>query len=286
MATTWINRGHLYAPHVTPVIADCSFVVTPTNSLGITSLTGQAAQNVFMHTSTTPGHGRNNVLNPNPAAGVIVVQLADNFTRLYSVQATLTSPASGSDVAIDASDALLSVGTLYVITTLGTSTAADWLAIGLPPGVTPAIGACLIAKATGAGTGTGKVQVPATAGSAIDHIELVGNPTTMLGPVPVGGSPNVGAWVMIRTMAKAVAGTAAAQTFTGAALGTHTHSIPAGTDSGGGTSGATSGGTPAGTLSTSALTATSTDVQTAPATGTVIRLCLYMNQSSVTVAGE
>lgn len=46
-------------------------------------------------------------------------------------------------------------------------------------------------------------------------------------------------------------------TFTGSALSTHTHSIPAGTDAGGGTSGATSGGTPAGTISALAAAALS-----------------------------
>jgi hypothetical protein len=49
-------------------------------------------------------------------------------------------------------------------------------------------------------------------------------------------------------------GTVGAPTFSGSALGTHTHSIPAGTDAGGGTSGETSGGTPAGTNSAPAFT--------------------------------
>lgn len=237
MATTWINRGHLYAPHVMPVIADCQFTVTPTNGLGITNLKGQAVQNVFMHTSTTPAHGNNNVLNPNPQAGVILVQLSDNFSRLYSCTATLISPNSGTPLNVDASDAALTVGNLYVITSVGTSTAADWRALGVPAGITPAVGVSFIAKATGAGTGTGTVQAPAAAGSTLNHIELVGDPTTMLAPVPVGGSPNVGAWIMLRTLAATAAGT-------------------------------------------------TTLVNTAPAAGTVIKLEMYLNQSSVTVAGE
>ncbi len=52
------------------------------------------------------------------------------------------------------------------------------------------------------------------------------------------------------------AGTVAAPVFTGAALDTHTHTIPSGTDGAGGTSGATSGGTPAGTNSAPAFTGT------------------------------
>ncbi len=52
------------------------------------------------------------------------------------------------------------------------------------------------------------------------------------------------------------AGTVAAPTFTGSPLGTHTHTIPSGTDGAGGTSGATSGGTPAGTNSAPVFTGT------------------------------
>ncbi len=263
MSTTWINRGHMYAPHVTPVIADCSFTVTATNGLGITNLKGQAAQNVFMHTSTTPARGNNNVLNPNPEAGVILVQLSDNYTRLYDVGATITSPNSGTPIAILASGANLTLNRLYVITVLGTSTAADWLALGVPPGITAAVGVHFIAKATGAGVGSGSVQVPATAGSAIDHVELVGLQSNMLGPVPVGGSPNVGGWVMLRTMGK---------------LLTMASYTPAGTND--------SGTPPLFTGTPAVLTGTATNTQVAPAAGTIIRLSMYLNQSSVVVAGE
>lgn len=237
MSTTWINRGHLYAPHVTPVIADLAFTVDNTNGLGITGLVGQAAQSVFMHTTTTPSRAPNGQLNPNPEVGVILVQLSDNFTRVYSAIPTIVSPNSGSSLNVDASDAALTVGKLYVIQTLGTTTAADWRALGLPAGIIPAVGASFVALVTGSGTGTGTVQLPAAAGSTINHIEMVGKPHLMLGPTPVGGSPNVGAWVMLRTLAA--------------------------------------------TNST-----TTTLVNTAPAAGTVIKLALYLNQSSVTVAGE
>lgn len=293
MSTTWINRGHLYAPHVTPVIADCRFTVTPTNGLGITALKGQAAQNVFMHTSTTPSAGPNGLINPNPAAGIIMVQLADNFTQLYGVTATITSPLSGSSLNVDLSDAALTVGALYVITALGTTTAADWKALGVPSGVAAAVGVSFVALAVGVGVGTGTVQAPAAAGSAIDHVELVGSPTLMLGPTPVGGSPNVGAWVMLRTMAKTV--TAGAYTPAGTIS---RGNIPVATGTAGdavtnnaGTLNSTGGQDLTVDLQTftgsaASLTATSADVQAAPATGTIIRLALYLNQSSVLIAGE
>ena len=94
MSTTWINRGHLYCPHVTPVLVDCNFVVDPTNGngLGIRNLKGQGVQNVFMHTSATPGKGPNGLLNPNPASGLIMIQFADNFTRYYGGFSGFVSP--------------------------------------------------------------------------------------------------------------------------------------------------------------------------------------------------
>ena len=194
MSTTWINRGHLYAPHVTPVLVDCNFVVDSTNGngFGVRSLKGQGVQSLFMHTTATPGRTDNGQLNPNPAAGYIAVQLSDNFTRYFGGFSGQVSPVSGSPITITAG---LTLGVAYTIVSLGTSTAADWLAVGLKPGVTPAIGASFIATATGAGAGTGAVE--STVASGIDHIEVVGDPNTTLGPVPVGGSPNVGGWIYL-----------------------------------------------------------------------------------------
>lgn len=190
MSTTWINRGHMFAPHKQPVMVDCHFQVDSTNALGITSLKGQGVSNVFMHTSTTPGRGSNGYLNPNPAAGNIAVQLSDNFSQLYQMMHAMKGPVTGSNIVITAG---LTVGVVYQITVLGTSTAADWLAVGVPPGITPALGVSFIAISTGAGAGTGAVK--ALVSSGIDHIEIAGDPTLMLGPIPVGGSPNVGGWI-------------------------------------------------------------------------------------------
>lgn len=235
MSTTWINRGHLYSPHVTPVLADLTFTVDATNGLGITGLKGQAVQNVFMHTSTTPTRGPNGKLNPNPAAGYALIQLSDNYTRVYSVLPTIQAPVTGSALNVDASDAALTAGIPYQIVTLGTTTAADWLALGVQPGVTAAVGVSFVALATGAGTGTGTVK--ALGNSGLSHIELLGNSNLTAGPVPAGGSPNVGAYILISLL------------------------------------GATS-------------SSVTTLIPTAPAAGTIINLAMYLNQSSVLVAGE
>lgn len=202
MATTWINRGNIFAPHVKPVLVDCNFIVDSSNGngLGQRSLKGQGVSNVFMHTSASPGTGPNGKLNPNPAVGFIWVQLTDNFQRYFGGFSGFVTPLSGSSLNVDASDAALTAHVAYTIITVGTSTAADWLALGVPPGVTPAPGVSFFALVTGSGAGSGTVQAVATAGSAIDHLEIVGDPNQSLGPIPVGGSPNVGGWILLRCM--------------------------------------------------------------------------------------
>lgn len=201
MSTTWINRGHFYVPHVTPVLVDCTFQVSAsdTGGLGIIagSLQGQGVSNIFMHTSATPGKGPNGKLNPNPAAGYIVAQLADNFSKMYLIGHELRGPLSGSNVAVNTTS--LTPGALYVITVVGTSTAADWLALGVPPGVIPAVNVAFVAAVSGSGSGSGQVQTQSISG--ISHIEGVGSPTLSLSPVPVGGSPNVGGWIYMSCLA-------------------------------------------------------------------------------------
>lgn len=194
MATTWINRGHLYCPHVTPVIVDCRFTVNSTDSagLGITSgsLKGQGVTAVYMHTSATPA-----ATNPNPQSGTILVQLSDNFTQLYSFHADFASPMSGTPILV--ASAGVTSGLVYTITVVGTTTQAGWVTLGLPPGITPAVGVSFVAKATTTAAGTGAVQVPLSTASGIDHIENVGYAHLILGPTPVGGSPNVGGWAVL-----------------------------------------------------------------------------------------
>lgn len=238
MSTTWINRGHLYAPHVTPVILDFNFMVSASDTAGLGiingSLKGQGVQNVFMHTTATAGKGPNGFLNPNPAVGYAVIQLADNFSRLYCANVTGAYALSGTSLAVDAT--ALTVGAPYTITAVGTSTAADWLALGLPPGVVPAVGASFIAKVTGSGSGSGTVQAPLGTGVVTDF-SIVGNPSADLSPIPVGGSPNVGGWLILQFLAP----------------------------------------------TSSSVT---TQIPTAPPSGCMVEVELYLSQSSVFIAGE
>lgn len=179
----WANGGRQYSMHIKPVLIDCNFVVaaTDTGGLGITSLKGPAVQNVFMHTSSTPGAGNSNpatpnvtITNPNPASGTIVVQLQDNYNRILGYSWSILGQPNGTPVAITAASTNLTAGVAYTITTLGDATAADWLAVGVPKGVTPALNVAFIAIATGAGTGTtARVAPTAAGGSGIFSIEKV-----------------------------------------------------------------------------------------------------------------
>lgn len=336
------NGGRIYDFLNRPVLIDCNFVVDATNGngLGIRSLKGAGVQNVFMHTSATPGLGNNGILNPNPAVGYAWVQLANGYNRYAGGFSGFVSPLSGSNLAINA--AALTVGQPYVITSVGHASAGtvtiqpvadvagslastwfriydaygntfivwfsvsgvgsapigvsgtlvqqsiatgasaatigaalvvtlqnllaaqpgnltapagvfsftasgtttvtvvstatnpfgplpgvpadgaiptgftfaqtvystniqDWQGVGLPKGIVPAVGAAFVATATGYSTGggsTGLVQAPSASG--IMSTEVVGDPTQTFSPIPMGGSQNVGGWIMVQFMAPTV----------------------------------------------------------------------------------
>lgn len=166
------NGGHFYSNITFPVNIYCSFVVDSANGngLGIRSLKSNGyVRNVFMHTSATPGSGLDGYLNPNPAAGVILLQMKNNYNYYLGGSVGFVSPVSGSPVTSTTAH------TAYVIVSLGTTTLAQWQAAGLPLGVVPAVGVSFVAIATGAIGGTGAVEASATAGSGITNVEVLGD---------------------------------------------------------------------------------------------------------------
>lgn len=181
--------------HKAPFLLDCNFVVDSANGngLGLRSLKGPGILNAFMHTSATPGFGNANgnvpQLNPNPAAGTIIVQFQDNWPRSLSGGFSLVTPVSGTPIVITAAGAHIVAGTPYTIVAVGTSTLADWVAIGLPVGIVPAVGVTFIGSSTtGSGTGTGMVEVALATGSGIDHFETIGDPNTTINPSAIGAT--------------------------------------------------------------------------------------------------
>jgi hypothetical protein len=179
--TNWSNAGHFYAPQVKPVLLNCSFVVDSTNGngLGIRSLKGPGISAVYMHTTASPASG-----SPNPVAGVIVVKLAQNFQRYLGGFSGAVAPVTGAALTLSAGT--LVPGTPYVITSLGTTTtAANWVTVGLPLGYTAAVGSAFIAATNGAGLGNATVK--AVGSSGVAEIEVVGDVNlTISGQDPSG----------------------------------------------------------------------------------------------------
>lgn len=78
----------------------------------------------------------------------------------------------------------------------------DWQGVGLPKGILPTVGASFVATATGYSTGggsTGLVQTPSVSGISV--MEVVGDPNQTLAPMPMGGTANIGGWIMISFLA-------------------------------------------------------------------------------------
>ena len=159
----------LYQYEVYPVLLSCTFTVDSSTATGISNLTGSGFANVFMH-SGSPDVGNYGYENPNPAAGIIVVQLQNNFSKLLNAFALAQPPLSGSDVTVGSTT--LTAGAAYTITDLGNTTTATWQRLGFPPGFTPTVGAAFIASGSAHGSaGTGKVQLALVSGIA--NIEVV-----------------------------------------------------------------------------------------------------------------
>lgn len=222
-------NGKSYYSNVTkPMDVNVQFTVTPTNGLGVTSVKSNGyVRNVFMHTSTTPGVN-NGFTNPNPANGYGLIQFNNNFNKFLGGFSSFVS-ATATDTKID--NAALTIGQVYVITTLGDGTAAQWTAVGVPAGVTPAVGVSFTALATGSGSGntsTSRVQLPTSSG--ISAVEIVGNPNTMIANPNIAA--NGGAWITFQFLGEVLtvngytpAGTINTPAFTGSALAAHTHNL-------------------------------------------------------------
>ncbi len=181
----WASGGKTYSMHKEVVLINATCTVTPTNVKGISNLKGPTVQNIYMHSTAGTPSGPDPVApTVTPASGTIVIQLQDNYNQLLSHRASIVSPSSGSDVKID--NSAMTAGVAYTITTLGDATLAKWRAIGVPRGITPAVGVSFIA-ATNGGAGnvlTSMVQATAAAGSGIASIEMVPLQNSDIAPAP------------------------------------------------------------------------------------------------------
>lgn len=90
-----------------------------------------------------------------------------------------------------------------------TTNLQDWQQVGVPPGVVPSVGVSFIATKTGYSTGGGSTGLVNAVGvSGIISIETIGDINQSLHPIPMGGSPNVGGWLLVQFLAPTVSGSA------------------------------------------------------------------------------
>lgn len=281
------NGGHFYSNITKPVKVDCQFVVDPTNvnGLGISSLKSNGyIQSVYMHTSATP-----DAANPNPVAGYALIQFNNNFNHYLGGFGQASGPLTSTTTAVTSG---LTAGHIYVITSLGTTTTAEWQSIGLPAGFTPTVGQAFVATATGTGgSHTGKVGLPSSSG--IQTIEFTGTPDTLIANSAIAA--NGGAILLVKFMSSTFtagaytpAGTVSQPTLT---MDSYT---PAGTNANDGPP-ETFTGTPAtltGTVSqptftgtAASLTGTVVTAPAAPTAGSLVNLSFFFDGSSVTIDG-
>lgn len=195
-------NGFKYFTNVSkPIDINLNFIVDSTNGngLGIRSLKSNGyVENVFMHTSVTPGVGSGGFLNPNPLAGFAVIQFKNNFNYYLGGFSGFVSPTVSATTSTTSG---LTIGQAYVITVLGTTTLAEWQTIGLTPGLTPTVGQAFIAIATGTGGAhTGKVGLPSASG--ILATEVIGDTTLSMNNASI--ATNAGGRLIVQFLAPTI----------------------------------------------------------------------------------
>lgn len=188
-----LNGKSFYTNVTKPIDVNLNFIVDSANGngLGIRTLKSNGyVNNVFMHTSVTPG-SNGGTLNPNPAVGYAVVQFKNNFNYYLGGFTGFQAPLSSSNLTSTTS------GNAYVITSLGTTTLAQWTTAGVPAGVTPAVGVAFIAIATASFGGTGTVGAPGVITTTATSV--VGNPNLSLNNAAI--AKNAGAIIIVELFA-------------------------------------------------------------------------------------
>lgn len=137
----------------------------------------------------------------NPSAPSGVFSYTASGTTTVTVVSTAIAPLPGGPA-----DGVIPTGFTFAVTKSKTNL-QNWQNVGIPRGVVPAVGVSFVATATGdttLGTSSGLVKVPGVSG--VLTAEVIGDPNVSLSPIPMGGSPNVGGWVMVQFMAATSAG--------------------------------------------------------------------------------
>jgi len=136
--------------------------------------------------------------SPNPLPGYAMIQLNNNYNKYIGGFSGFVSPVSSSNVAVNSTSLVL--GQAYVIVSVGSSTLADWQAIGLPAGLVPAVGQSFIAIKSGNGSGSGQVRVPLVSG--VNSVEVIGDPNLSISNSNIAA--NGGAWLLVQFLSNDV----------------------------------------------------------------------------------
>lgn len=176
------------------VLASASITVSQTSTINGRLIAGMGASGALTLSNVATINVPAGSVPITAGSGVIIVQLEDNYNRVLKGFSAIVSPTSGTPLLV--ASAGLTAGVAYIIVSTGTTTTAQWQALGVPKGVTPAVGVSFIAAATSA-LGTGAVMTTAATGSGIQHIETVGDPNTMVAPFP-GAYQGFGAEILLQ----------------------------------------------------------------------------------------
>lgn len=204
MANRRYTSQYHYSFHKKIVHLTCKFQVLATAGSGVSVVTstgpgtfgganpalasfGEGIQQVLGY-SSSPATGNNTI------QGNLAIQLSDNYKSFMGMSATLAGPVTGSSVNLTTG---LTLGQIYQIVTIGTSTTANWQTAGVPAGVTPVVGLAFQAATASAGTGTGTVK--AIASSQVTSIEVASDPNYTLAPVGQSNGFNgaAGGWIFM-----------------------------------------------------------------------------------------
>lgn len=185
-----LNGKSIYANITKPITAWVNFIVDSANGngFGVRSVKSNGhVEYVFMHTSSTPGVV-NGYTNPNPVAGYALVKFKNNFNYyLGGFQGQIVPLTSTSTTSLTSTN-------VYTITSLGTTTLAQWQAVGVQQGFTPAVGLTFVATATASIGGTGTVGIPGV--PLANQIAVVGDPNTTINNSNL--AVNAGALVVVQ----------------------------------------------------------------------------------------
>jgi hypothetical protein len=200
-----------------------SFTATGTTTVTVVSTLAQPL-------SSIPQDGSGVIPSQGPAVAITFTITSgsatagsvwtDGLGHLYTVSATIASQTtlkttgvgvpgnngvgtltyvsgSGATTALSFSAAVAGFATGFTFAlTVSDTNLADWQGVGLYNGLTPTVGQSFIAKSTGVGASTGTAIAAGVSG--ITSLEVIGDPSQSLAPMPQGGSPHVGGFIIVQ----------------------------------------------------------------------------------------